>query len=61
MKCAAYITADNVHGVNTWLFCYEMSPPGSRRKEFYEKILREFVASKRLAASLQAIAPNPSP
>jgi hypothetical protein len=43
-----FITGANVHDVKTWIFCYETSLPNSRHHERYEKLLREFVATKRL-------------
>ena len=43
-----FITAENVHRVNTWIFCYETTDPASSRHNRFEGILREFVATKRL-------------
>ncbi len=40
-----FITAANVHSVKTWMFCYEMSMPGTTTRRRYEKLLRDFVAS----------------
>jgi hypothetical protein len=49
-----FITAENVHSVNTWIFCYEQSQPPCQKR--YEQLLREFVAAKNLmiGASIQA-------
>jgi hypothetical protein len=42
----------NVHYVNTWLFCYETSEPGSTKREKYERILRKFIIEKsRMSAA----------
>jgi hypothetical protein len=51
-----FITAANVHYVNTWILCYETSNPGSSRRNRYERLLREFVATRalNLVAQLQA-------
>jgi hypothetical protein len=51
-----FVTAENVHSVNTWIFCYAMSPQDSPRQARYEQLLREFVATKNLmiGASIQA-------
>ena len=43
-----FITAENIHSVNTWLFCYQNSEPNSSHRECYERLLREFVAMKNL-------------
>jgi hypothetical protein len=43
-----FITGENVHDVRTWIFCYETSVPHSRHHARYEKLLRAFVATKRL-------------
>jgi hypothetical protein len=52
-----YITGDNVHYVNTWIFCYQTSMPDSAQRERYGKLLREFVVTKRLtmAARVEAV------
>ena len=46
-----FINAANVHQINTWIFCYEMSSPESERRKRYEKLLVKFVGteSHRLA------------
>jgi hypothetical protein len=51
-----FITAENVHCVNTWIFCYAMSPQDSPRQARYEQLLREFVTGKNLmlGARIQA-------
>jgi hypothetical protein len=41
-----FITSENVHSVNTWIFCYEKSQPS--RQMQYEQLLREFVAKNNL-------------
>jgi hypothetical protein len=41
-----FITGENVHSVNTWIFCYEKSQPP--RQMQYEQLLREFVATNNL-------------
>ena len=38
------INGANVHCVNTWIFCYELSPDPLRRAK-YESLLRDFVNS----------------
>jgi len=43
-----FITAENVHRINTWIFCYETSQQDSPRHTRYEQLLREFVATKKL-------------
>jgi len=43
-----FITAANVHAVNTWIFCYENSIPDSPPQKHYEQLLRDFVATNRL-------------
>jgi len=43
-----FVTGANVHRVNTWIFCYVSSLPNSSRRERYEKLLREFVNTRRL-------------
>jgi len=45
-----FITGDNVHCINTWLFCYEHTRDEGTRAH-YEKLLRKFVAAKRLSIS----------
>jgi predicted acyltransferase (DUF342 family) len=49
-----WITGANVHYVKTWLFCYETSNPDSARRERYEKLLRDFVTSKKLILAARA-------
>jgi hypothetical protein len=46
-----FITAENVHSVNTWIFCYEKSQPSSQMR--YEQLLREFVATNNLSLGLR--------
>src|ERR1043166_938162 len=41
-----FITGANVHSVKTWVLCYETADPDSERRVYYERLLREFVASK---------------
>ena len=50
-----FITGANVHDVKTWIFCYENSPSDSNGHERYEKLLREFVATKRLTVMRRLI------
>ena len=51
-----FINGENVHRINTWIFCYETSVPDSLRRKRYEALLRDFVATKNvtLAARMQA-------
>jgi hypothetical protein len=49
-----FIDGANFHRVNTWIFCYETSEPNSVRRERYEVLLREFVATKRIVAAGRA-------
>ena len=51
-----FVTAENVHRLKTWIFCYETTAPNSSRHKRYEELLREFVATKRilLAVRMQA-------
>lgn len=42
-----YITGANIHFVKTWIFCYEISPPGTSRRLRYETLLQNFVSAKR--------------
>jgi hypothetical protein len=42
-----FITGANVHTINTWLYCYQLSPDPARRS-LYEALLRDFVNSKTL-------------
>jgi hypothetical protein len=44
----------NVHAIKTWLFCYEISPPNSARRERYEELLREWLATKRQILAARA-------
>lgn len=48
-----FITAENVHRLNTWIFCYETSQQDSPRQVRYERLLREFVATRNLMLSLR--------
>lgn len=47
-----FITAENVHRINTWIFCYETSQHGGARQIRYERLLREFVATRNLMLNL---------
>jgi hypothetical protein len=48
-QARTFITGANVHYVNTWIFCYETSAADlTGRRERYEKLLRDFVASNTL-------------
>jgi hypothetical protein len=55
-KARKFIDAANVHELNTWIFCYEMSPPKSEPRVRYEKKLREFVAAATVAVAVSASA-----
>lgn len=44
-KC---ITGANVHDVETWILCYELSKPRSVEREHYKTILKEFVTTERV-------------
>jgi hypothetical protein len=47
-----FITAANVHYVNTCILCYESSAAHSETRQRYEHLLREFVGlQKRLIAA----------
>jgi hypothetical protein len=46
-----FITGANAHSVRTWIFCYENLPAG--RRDLYEKLLREFVASHNLLLAMR--------
>jgi hypothetical protein len=48
-----FVTAANVHCVKTWIFCYEISEPNSPSRQRYEKLLREFVNTKRLLIAIR--------
>jgi hypothetical protein len=54
-EARALTTGANVHMVKTWIFCYESSFPNTPRRERYETLLRDFVATKRLLNSARAI------
>jgi hypothetical protein len=41
-----FITGENVHNVNTWIFCYENSQPPCQMR--YEQLLRQFVGTNSL-------------
>ncbi len=43
-----FINAENVHRVNTWIFCYQTSITESVRQKRYEGLLRDFVTTKNL-------------
>ena len=43
-----FVDGANVHYVNTWIFCYQMSQPDSPRRRRYETLLREFVSTREL-------------
>ncbi len=51
-----FINAENVHRVNTWIFCYQTSIPQSVRQQRFEELLRDFVTTKNLilGARMQA-------
>ena len=51
-----FVTAANVHLVNTWIFLYEHSTPQSSDREHYEKLLREFVTARRLSFAARVYA-----
>jgi hypothetical protein len=51
-----FITAANVHRVKTWIFCYETSEPNSSQRERYERLLREFVNTRRLTVATRIFA-----
>jgi len=42
------ITGANVHEVETWILCYELSKPRSAEREHYKTILKEFVTTERV-------------
>jgi hypothetical protein len=46
-----FITGENVHNVNTWIFCYENSQQPCQMR--YEQLLREFVATNNLLLSFR--------
>lgn len=46
-RARQFITGENVHQVNTWIFCYEMAHDSPCQKR-YEELLREFVTTKNL-------------
>ena len=48
-----FITGANVHYINTWIYCYEMSDPGSPRSARYEALLRDFVFWKQVLDKLR--------
>ena len=48
-----FINGENVHRVNTWIFCYETSIRDSPRRERYEALLRDFVATKNLNLAIR--------
>jgi len=41
-----FLDSANVHRITTWILCYEMSTPGSRRWHRYESLLQDFVQTK---------------
>jgi hypothetical protein len=43
-----FVDGSNVHYVNTWIFCYQLSQPESPRRRRYEALLRDFVSSREL-------------
>ena len=47
-----HITGANVHRVKTWILCYSLSVPRSKSREKYEKLLRQFLASKKEAQAV---------
>jgi hypothetical protein len=54
-RARQFITGENVHQVNTWIFCYAMAQDSPCQKR-YEELLRDFVTTKNLmlAARVQA-------
>jgi len=51
-----FITAANVHRVKTWIFCYETAEPNSSQQKRYERLLREFVNTRRLTVATRIYA-----
>jgi hypothetical protein len=49
-----FITGANVHAVKTWIYCYEMSAPGTTRRKRYEDLLRDFVSSRSRLETMSA-------
>jgi hypothetical protein len=47
------ITGANVHYVQTWIFCYEVSRVDSPRHARYENLLRDFVNSNTLLKAVR--------
>ena len=48
-----FVTAENVHYVKTWIFCYETAVPDSACQKGYEELLRNFVAKKNLILAIR--------
>ena len=49
-----FINGANAHDVRTWIYCYELSAPGSPRQRKYEALLRGFVARKHASSALKS-------
>jgi hypothetical protein len=47
VEARRFVDGANIHCVNTWIFCYELSLPNSPRRAKYEALLREFVLAKK--------------
>jgi hypothetical protein len=47
------VTGADVHRLKTWIFCYEISEPGSSHRKRYEKLLRKFVNTTNLSFSVR--------
>ena len=45
-----FFDSANVHQVRAWIFCYETSLPNSPSREWYEKVLRNFVGTRHQTA-----------
>src|SRR5690349_11935497 len=48
-----FINGENNHRVGTWIFCYETSALDSPRRERFEALLRDFVATKNMTLGIQ--------
>jgi hypothetical protein len=46
------INGANVHDVNTWIFCYQLSAADSPLHAKYENLLRDFIRSRSLLKTL---------
>jgi hypothetical protein len=47
-----FINGANVHCVNTWIFCYQLSAADSPLHARYENLLRDFIRSRSLLKTL---------